>query len=397
MRITAVEQWHCDGGWRTLSFLKVKTDAGLAGWSEFHEGTAAPGLGAVIDRLAEKTVGRDPRRSNRIVAELRAAGRAFPAGLLGLAIAAIENACLDILARSLDVPIHALFGGAHHERLPVYWSQCGTLRTRHAQVLGVPPLDTLADVEALGREVRERGFRVLKTNVLVPGGAAAGTGRLDNYRPGFGMGAEHPALNMDARLLDDIVALMYAFRKGAGPDARLMLDLNFNFRPDGVRRIARALEPLNLEWLECDLRNAQALADLRRSTSTPIASLETMLGRQALQPYLDAVDVAIIDPQWNGFTEALQMASLAESREVNVASHNYHGPLSTLIGVHFSASIPNSRYVEWVVDQPAWLDKLLVNPPRVVDGLVALPDGVGWGSDIDEEVLRAHPPRRSPE
>jgi len=251
MKITAWEQYHCDGGWRTLSFLKITTDAGLAGWSEFHEGAACLGLGAVIGQLAEKLLGMDPCRPNRIVAGLRATGRAFSGGLLGQAIAAIENACLDILARSFDVPVHALFGGAYHEQLPVYWSQCGTLRTHHAQVLGVPPLGTLADVEALGHEVRQRSFGALKTNVLVPGisSSAAGPGRLDNYRPGFGYGPQHPSLSLDAHLRDDIVALMEAFRKGAGPDVRLMLDLNFNFRPDGVRRIAHALEFLDLEWL----------------------------------------------------------------------------------------------------------------------------------------------------
>lgn len=396
MKITGVRQWHCDGGWRTLSFLKVTTDAGLSGWSEFHEGAAAPGLGAIIERLGEKILGMDPCRPNPLMAGLRAAGRAFPAGLFGHAAAAIENACLDILARSLGIPVHGLFGGAYHQQLPVYWSQCGTLRTQHAQVLGVPPLQTLADVEALGREVKQRGFGALKTNVLIREACpATDSTRLTNYRPGFGAGPQHPSLNMSPRLPDDLIALMEAFRAGAGPDVRLMLDLNFNFRPESVKRIARALEPLDLEWLECDLRNVQALTDLRHATSTPIASLETMLGRQALHPYLNAVDVAIIDPQWNGYTEALQMASLAELHEVNVASHNYHGPLSTLIGVHFSMSIPNSRYVEWVVDQPAWLADLLVHPPTIVNGLVSLPDGAGWGSDINEEVLLAHPPKQN--
>lgn len=388
MKITGLEQWHCDGGWRTLSLLKLTTDTGLAGWSEFHEGNASPGLGGIIARLGHKILGQEPRRCNLIMAGLRAGSRAFAAGLFGQAAAAIENACLDVLARSLDIPVHGLFGGAYHQRLPVYWSQCGTLRTQHAPVLGVAPLTTLADAEALGREVRQRGFTALKTNVLVPDG----DGRLVNYRPGFGHGPQHPSLNMSTTLLDDILALMQAFRTGAGPQMRLMLDLNFNFRPDSARRIARALEDLDLEWLECDLRNAQALAELRQSTSTPIASLETMLGRQALLPYLNAVDVAIIDPQWNGFTESLQMASLADIHEVSVASHNYHGPLSTLMGLHFSASIPNSRYVEWVVDQPAWLADLLVDPPSIVDGQVSLPQGPGWGSDINEEVLRAHPP-----
>ena len=44
---------------------------------------------------------------------------------------------------------------------------------------------------------------------------------------------------------------------------------------DGV---AKALEDLNLTWLECDIHDPMALATLRRATSTPIASLETVHG-----------------------------------------------------------------------------------------------------------------------
>ena len=48
MRITGFEQLHADGGWRTISFLKLQTDAGLVGWSEFNETSWNPGLAAII-------------------------------------------------------------------------------------------------------------------------------------------------------------------------------------------------------------------------------------------------------------------------------------------------------------------------------------------------------------
>ena len=77
-----------------------------------------------------------------------------------------------------------------------------------------------------------------------------------------------------------------------------------------------------------------------RQTTTPIGSLETIYGRRNLKPYLEqnAVDAVIIDPQWNGMIEAVRMATLVDAYDVNVAVHNYHGHLSTLIGTHFAGA-----------------------------------------------------------
>ena len=390
MKITRIEDLHADSGWRTLSFLKITTDAGLVGWSEFSASMSAPGLSAVIRELGASVIGLDPTHVNRLLAGLHARTRMFPGGVVAQAIAAIENACLDLQAKALGVPVHALFGGACRDRLPVYWSQCGTLRTRNADMFGAPPLRSLDDIVLLGREVAERGFRALKTNILLFNDGVAG-----NYRPGFGFGPEHPSLNLDDATLAGIVELLHAFRDGAGDAVRLMIDLNFNFRPEGASRVARALEPFDLLWLEYDVRDPLALAQLRRSTTTPIASLEAVLGRQDFRAFLDAgaVDVAIIDPQWNGMTEALKMASMAESYEVNVASHNYHGQLSTLIGAHFSAIIPNNRIVELVVDEVPWTREFYTAPMRVEQGELVLPDAPGWGTEINEEAIRAHPAR----
>ena len=74
------------------------------------------------------------------------AGRHQPA-----AIAAIENALLDIKAKALGVPVYELFGGPVRERLPVYWSHCGTYRVRNHELVGVEPLRTYDDIAAARR------------------------------------------------------------------------------------------------------------------------------------------------------------------------------------------------------------------------------------------------------
>src|SRR5262249_39544788 len=158
---------------------------------------------------------------------------------------------------------------------------------------------------------------------------------------------------------------------------------NFNYKPEGLRRIAKAVEPFNLLWLEMDMFEPRALGLIRQSTTTPIGSLETILGRRNLKPYLESysVDVAIIAAQWNGLVEAVKVAAMAAACEVNVASQNFKGPLATVMSAHFCAAIPNSRIMEFDVDEVRWKSNLLTNPYVIENGELVLPAGPGWGTE----------------
>jgi L-alanine-DL-glutamate epimerase-like enolase superfamily enzyme len=103
------------------------------------------------------------------------------------------------------------------------------------------------------------------------------------------------------------------------------------------------------------------------------------------------VDVAIVDIVFNGALEAMKMASLIESYEVNVAAHNSHGPLGSLMSAHYCAAIPNFRVLEYDADEAPWRQQLLTHPHQVENGEFIVPDRPGWGADIVEDVARAHP------
>ena len=85
------------------------------------------------------------------------------------------------------------------------------------------------------------------------------------------------------------------------------------------------------------------------------------------------------------------MASMADAYEVNIASHTSSGPLSTVISAHFCAAIPNFRIMEIDVDEVPWRRSLLTRPYVVENGEFLLPQGPGWGAEIDEAVVRDHP------
>ena len=193
MKITAIETLSADAGWRTFSFLKVTTDTGITGWSEYNESFSSAGLTQVIEALAPIVIGRDPRRIELVVSALRLLTRQVPGGLTPQAIAAIENALLDIKGKDLGVPVYALFGGPVRERIPLYWSHTGTYRSRNAAMMGVPPLRSYDDLARHGEEIRQRGFKALKTNML-----ASTEAGLVTIGAGFGRVAGWPELNWDA-------------------------------------------------------------------------------------------------------------------------------------------------------------------------------------------------------
>jgi galactonate dehydratase len=394
MRIAKVEDLHADGGWRVFSFLKITTDDGLIGWSEYNESQWNQGLTPIIRKLAESILGKDPRAVAKISASLFAMTRMAPGGMNQQAIAAIENACLDVKARALGIPVYELLGGPLRDRLQVYWSHCATFRARRAEffetVIGTPPLHRVEDLVAVGREAVARGYQAVKTNPIIFGD---GPPRMMNS--GFVPEGLDLAFNYDQRIVDGIVEQLAALREGVGRNVGIMLDVNFAFKPEGLMRIAKAVEPLGLTLLETDVHEPQALASVRRTTTTPIASLEAIYGRRNYRPFFDhyAVDVAIVDVPWNGLLESFKIAAMAEAYEVNVAPHNFYGHLATMMSAHFCAAVPNFRIMEIEGDDVPWKDALVTVAPKLVDGALLVPTGPGWGTEVDEEAVRAHPPK----
>ena len=391
MKIAKIEDLHADAGWRNFSYLKVTTDDGLVGWSEYNEGYGSGGITSVIHALGALLIGQDPRPVERHTAFLHGITRQAPGGINQQAIAAIENALVDVKAKALGVPVHALFGGPVRERLPLYWSHCGSYRLRHAEVMGVEPVRGLDDLVKLGKHVKERGFRALKTNIF----------RFDSdppymHQPGFARTPGGPELNHDPKTLAAMHDGLSALRQGCGPETGILLDSNFNFKTEGYLKVARLLEDFNLFWLEIDSYDPKALAMIRRAARMPIASCESLFGRRQYRPFFEnySMDVAIIDVPWNGILESLKIASMAEPFEVNIAPHNFYGHISTLMSAQLCATAPNFRIMEIDIDDVPWKDDLVTKPPKIENGELIVPTGPGWGADVNEEAVKAHPPKK---
>jgi L-alanine-DL-glutamate epimerase-like enolase superfamily enzyme len=312
-------------------------------------------------------------------------------GVSHKAIAGVELALWDIKAKALDVPVYQLFGGPMRDRVRLYWSHCGTTRSRYAEQLGVPPLRSYDDIVALGQEVVARGFSALKTNIVLPGEPAT------TYFAGFGRGANSTDGVVTGELLERIEQLFDAFTQGAGPKVELALDLNYNFRPEGAIKVARVLERFNMQWIEYDIWDPAALLQVKQSIRQPLASCESLVSTRQYKPFFEqrAMDTAIIDVPWNGFSQAYVIGQMADAYELTVAPHNYYSHLADLHSVHLCAVLPNVKIMEIDIDDVPWKADLVTTPPHIQDGHLHLPQTPGWGADINEEVLAAHPWQRT--
>ena len=190
-----------------------------------------------------------------------------------------------------------------------------------------------------------------------------------------------------------IVEQLEALREGLGQHTGLMLDVSFSQRTEGYLRLARKLEALNLYWLELDTRDAESLSLIRNGTRTPIASLESLHGLSEYRPFIAGrtVDMAMVDPLWNGVWQSLRIATLADAFETHIAPHNPVGELGNLMSLQFCAALSNVRIMELRPDEAPWTRSFVTHPPEIVNGDMLVPNRPGWGADVNEDALREHP------
>ena len=387
MKITEIDTFIVDAGWCPWIFVKIQTDEGITGWGECSEGRSPHGVTGTIADLKSRLIGQDPRAFEMRFWDMIRGTRQSPSGIAAKAIAGLELAMIDIKAKALGISVVELFGGPTREDVRLYWSHCGTTRARNFELLGTPPIRTMDDIAALGREVVARGFTALKTNIVVPSEEAS------VHFGGFGQGPGTTDQVADIALLDHIETLIGTFRDAVGPNVDINLDLNFNFKPESCIRIAKLLEPFDLLWLEIDMYDHRAIRQIKDSTSTRICTGENLFYMREYIPYFEcrAADFFMVDVPWNGFSQSKKIGDLAEAYQFNIAPHNYYSHLSSFISASLCATLPNVRICETDVDEVPWKNDLVTVAPEIHNGRMTIPTSPGWGTEVNEEAVRAHP------
>lgn len=384
LTITAVKTFLVDGGFRPWTFVKIETSDGTVGWGDCTDWGSPRPIVAMVERLAERVIGRDPMAAEAIWWELDALSVRHTGGIAYKAMSGIDSALWDIRGKVLNAPVWQLLGGKLRDELRLYWSHFGSTRASRWERLGLPRLETTAHLRELAEEAKRRGYTAVKTN-LFPLADRPDAIPVDLHASGAG--------DLPGPARRNAEAIVGTLREILGPDVGIALDVAFRFKLGGAIALARALEPYDLLWLEVETFDPDALRLIRDATRTPICTGESLFGTAGFRPFLErhAQDVVMPDLAWNGVTMGKKIADLAHVYDTACAFHNCHSPLTTLITANVAATIPNFLICEIDEDDPPWRDDLLTHPFTIRDGRLQVPTRPGLGSDLIEEQLLKHP------
>jgi D-galactarolactone cycloisomerase len=335
-------------------FLEIETDEGMTGWgAAFSEAGQVQGALAWLKRFV---VSENPLEIERITEKLHQVtywiGRG---GAITHAISAINIALWDLSGKILGQPVHTLLGGCIRRSIPAY-----------ASIL-FHPVETLPERITA---VRRKGFRFLKIG----------------WEPIFRQSFAEDEL------------LVRTARDAAGAGITLLVDAGgsqpywpIRFK-DALER-ARMLKDNDVYWLEEPLcpDDIEGYARLTDASPIKIAHGEVLTRRQSFLPYFKNRAMDIVQPdvaKVGGLSEMRRIAWLAEEHGIEIVPHGWNTIIGLAADLHLVSTLPGRSFVEFNVGNRL-IDQVGEKPFQLdAEGCLPLPDGPGFGINLDRERLR---------
>ncbi len=372
--------------------VRITTDAGISGYGEAE--TSKAYLKPHVLFYKRYIIGEDPTDVERVMMKIRRLGSFKP---WGSAVSAIEMALWDIAGKAAGVPVYKLLGGKVRDRVRVY---NGGVRFPMA---GHTPED-YADAVRKMKAARE-GFTIIKQGIGFHGGMVA-------QNPGLFYGEIQggpPHANrglLTERGMKQILACAEAMKGVLGDEVGLALDCGPGWTVPDAIRLARALEPLNVMWLEDMITGdyvpyvlADVYREVTRATSTPIHTGEQVYLRQNFKDLIEQKAVRIIGPDpadIGGIAELKWVAEYADLHGILMAPHGiFDGLIGLAALVHATAAMPQNYIAfEYPVAKPEWWYDIVegLPDPIVKDGMIAVWDRPGLGVDLIPDAARPYLP-----
>lgn len=344
------------GRTRKTTLLRLETRDGLVGWGEaFVPGSV--GAATIEELFDEQLVGMNPYDVESLAT--RSFTESYHLGgsvFVQAAVSAIDIACWDIIGKSTGNPVHRILGGRSRETLTPYAS------TMYFTESDRPVSDPIEDAV-------DDGFTAVKIKI--------GTGPAEDRRR------------------------VHTAREILGDDARLMADMNGNYRPAQAIESARALDPFDLTWIEEPVppENYSGYREVSAAIDTPVAAGEAHYGRFEFKRLIDDRLVDIVQPnlaRCGGLSEARRIADLATTENLAVRPHVWNSAVGLAAAVQFAAGVPDYPHTR-NVPEPVLLEfdrsenpmrsELLETPFDPTDGSLAVPQTPGLGIEVDEGAL----------
>jgi galactonate dehydratase len=195
--------------------------------------------------------------------------------------------------------------------------------------------------------------------------------------------------------INRIVERLGLVRKTVGPDFELCVDCHMQYNVPDAIRVANALAPLNLLWLEdpTPITNPDSCAQVREKCSVPICVGEMFIAEQ-FRLFLErkACDILHPDVMFCGGMHALrEIAGYAELNHLPVAFHGNGGALATIAAANVAVACRNFLGLEYHFIETPWIGGFVRRDvPLFREGHVVLSDAPGLGVELDLQVCRKH-------
>ncbi|MFF2246187.1 enolase C-terminal domain-like protein [Arthrobacter sp. NPDC058130] len=335
---------------KTSLYLEIGTTAGVTGrYGPIDQEAVAP----LKEGMATSLLGLDALANSYVWEVLQRGNRHSRHGNRKIAISAVDNALWDLRGRLLGLPVWQLLGGSGRSRIPAYASTLGTF---HGE----------GEVERTAARLLDEGYTAQKWF----------------FADGPGQGVEGMNRN---------VALVERTRGTVGHRSALMFDAFMSWDPTYARRWCTRVEHLHPDWLEEPFATGsiESFAQLRASTSIPLATGEHLYDRHDILPFLQRglLTVLQVDPEWcGGVTELARMCALAETYGVPVIPHGHgiHAALH-LVASQSPETCPRVEYLFHHMPERHFFE---VDTPAPVGGSFALPSRPGFGIEFAEDRIK---------
>ncbi|WP_452094286.1 galactonate dehydratase [Deinococcus metalli] len=350
MKITRLETFVVPPRWL---FLKIETDEGVSGWGEPVVEGRAHTVQAAVQELSDLLIGQDPARIEDLWQVMHRGGFYRGGAVFMSAIAGIDQALWDIKGQVYGAPAYQLLGGPVRDRMRVY-SWIGG--------------DRPDDVARAARAALAAGFTAVKMNAT----------------------EELSYLDVPSKI-DAVLARVQAVRDATTPDFGVAVDFHGRVHLPMARVLARELDAMRLLFIEEPVlsENVEALREVRRVTTTPIALGERLYSRWEFKTVLQEGLADILQPDLShagGLTECRKIAAMAEAYDVAIAPHCPLGPIALAACLQLDAVAHNAAIQEQSLgihyNEGSDLLDYLSDPAVFAysGGFVPIPQGRGWAS-----------------
>jgi mannonate dehydratase len=384
LRITDVRTILTQPAGIRLVVVKVLTnEAGLYGLGCATFTQRARTVATAVDQyLKPFLIGKDPLRIEDIFQSSFVSSYWRNGPVLGNALSGVDMALWDILGKRSHQPLYQLFGGKCRDAVETYFHANGR---------------NFAEVEQAVRAARDRGYRIVRAQVAVPGlttyGTAAGVPAADAKIPAN----RRPSLWEPAPYARLVPRLFEHLRKTVGDDVELLHDVHERVPPILAMQLARDLEPYRLFFLEDPFapEDVGYFEKLRHLTTTPLAMGELFNNPNEYVPLIAnrLIDfIRIHLSQIGGLTPARKVAALCEWFGVRTAWHGPGdvSPVGHAANVHLDLAIPNFGVQEGR-EFTQHEQEVFPGCPVLYKGSYTVSDRPGLGIDLDEDAARKFP------